>query len=219
MSGDRQLELRSSDELRPLVTSALQGADRAVAFTLAAPGAHAQKCPRRFRPKSEVLLPKLKPKSAPLPWYQKLAFGIVHFGLWLMGPFDFLGDALASLVRRIFRGIRWIFRTPQKRRRMTQLKGGWMSLAGGLNASMCITGAKVLVVGERLLALVYVGDQESEIGWQQPLTDVADVEVASWRTADDRGATLRWHFRDGSWVDVLANGPEWKALVHETAQA
>jgi len=196
----------------------VQGADRAVAFTLAARGAHAQKCPRRFRPKSEVLLPKLKSKAAPLPWYQKLAFGLVQFGLWLMGPLDFLGDALERLVRRIFRGVRWIFRTPQKRRRMTQLKGSWKSVAGGLNASMCITGDKVLVVGERLLALVYVGDRESEIGWHHQLTDVAEVEVATWLSADDRGATLRWHFRDGSWVDVRAMGPGWKTLTNAAAR-
>ncbi|WP_139140784.1 hypothetical protein [Streptomyces abyssalis] len=213
MSGNSPVGLRSSEELALLVSSALRGTDIAVAFSAVNRGKHAKKCPRRLLPKSEVLAPKPKPKPQPATWYQKFAVGAVVFGAWLMAPFDFIGDALWSLVQRIFRGIRWVFRTPERRRRRTQLKGGWKSLAGGLDTSMCIHGHKVLVVGERRLSLVYVGVDDSEIGWHHPLTDVARVEVATWRSTDDRGATLRWHFRDGSWADVFAKGPGWKALA------
>lgn len=219
VSAGRQSVPRSSEELSPLMTSALQGTDRAVAFSAVNRGRHAKKCPRRLLPGSEVLAPKPAPKPQPTTWYEKLGVGLVLFGSWLMGPFDFIGDALWALVRRIFRGIRWIFRTPKQRRRRTQLKGGWKSLAGGLDASMCIDGEKVLGVCERRLALVYVGEGESETAWHTPLTDVARVEVATWRRADDRGATLRWHFRDGSWVDVFAEGAGWKALASVVPQS
>lgn len=215
MTGAMKPALRPDDALKLLLASALPSVgDDTVAFCLVNRGAHARKCPRRLRPKSEVLSRAgSRPKPVRLRWYEKLVAGVVGFGLWLMEPFDFLGDLLYSLVARLFRGIRWIFRTRKTRRRMTQLKGGWKSHAGCLDASMCIHGDKALVVGEELMSLVYVGDGEVEVGWQHPLTDVARVELATWRSADTRGATLRWHFQDGSWVDVFAKGPGWESLA------
>lgn len=101
---------------------------------------------------------------------------------------------------------------------MTPLKGGWKSHAGRLDVSLCVRGEKTLVVDGALVSLVHDGDDEPETVWQRPLTDVTRVEPATWRSADDRGATLRWHFRDGSWVDVFAKGPGWEALAEAVPQ-
>lgn len=95
--------------------------DDAVAFCLVERSANARKRPRGLRPKSHVpssragARARSHPKPAPLRWYEKLVAGAVVFGLWLMAPFDFLGDLLYKLVARIFRGVRWIFRTPTTR--------------------------------------------------------------------------------------------------------
>ncbi|MEU9287105.1 hypothetical protein AB0D57_20915 [Streptomyces sp. NPDC048275] len=70
----------------------------------------------------------------------------------------------------------------------------------------------MLVVGEQRVSLLYIGERETEIAWAVPRDQLAGVELAVW-DAHDEQATLRWHFGDGSWCDVKAQGAGWKSLV------
>jgi hypothetical protein len=131
------------------------------------------------------------------------------FLAWLTAPFDFLGDLLLMP----FRGLLWLCRSKEKRRREKRLNGGWNSAAGGLAIAVQVRGQRVLALGEQQVSLLYVGEREAEIAWSVPRTELAGVELAVWDTHDEQQATLRWHFRDGSWCDVKARGDGWKSLV------
>ncbi len=113
----------------------------------------------------------------------------------------------------LFRGILWLCRSKEKRRREKRLNGGWESAAGGLGIAVYVWGDRVLAVGERRVSLLHVGEHEAESAWSVPREQLAGVELAVWDTHNEQHATLRWHFRDGSWCDVKAQGTGWKSLV------
>ncbi|MFF3819936.1 hypothetical protein ACFYYD_25650 [Streptomyces bluensis] len=131
------------------------------------------------------------------------------FLAWLIAPLDFLGDLLLMP----FRGLLWLFRSKEKRRREKRLNGGWDSAAGGLGIAMNVWGDRVLAVGERRISLLYVGEHEAESAWSVPREQLAGVELAVWDAHHEQQAALRWHFRDGSWCDLKAQGADWKSLV------
>jgi hypothetical protein len=134
---------------------------------------------------------------------------LTGFLAWLTAPLDFLGDLLLMP----FRGLLWLCRSKEKRRREKRLSGGWDSAAGGLGIAASVWGDCVLAVGERRVSLLYVGEREAEIAWSVPREQLAGVEFAAWDTHNEQQATLRWHFGDGSWCDVMARSAGWKSLV------
>ncbi|MFJ9589871.1 hypothetical protein [Streptomyces acidicola] len=197
---------RTDAALRELATTALQG-DRVVHLQPVLSHYRVPRPPRRRRPRPGVL-----PHGGrrPKPSFGiRVRDGLLGFLAWLMHPFDSLGE----LILMPFRGLLWLCRSKEKRRRDKGLKGGWDSAAGGLGIAVHVWGGCVLAVGERRVDLVYVGELEAEIAWTVPREEVAGVELADWDTHDEERATLRWHFRDGSWCDVQARDAGWKSLV------
>ncbi|MBA2809414.1 hypothetical protein E0500_018920 [Streptomyces sp. KM273126] len=197
---------RTDAALRELATTALQG-DRVVHLQPVVSHSRVPRPPRRRR-RHPGVLPHGGRRPKPSAGVRVLA-GLTGFLSWVTAPLDFLGDLLLMP----FRGLLWLCRSKEKRRREKGLNGGWDSAAGGLAIAVHVWGDRVLAVGERQVGLVYVGEREAELAWTVPREEVAGVELADWDTHDEQRATLRWHFRDGSWCDVVAQGAGWKYLV------
>ncbi|MFC7304045.1 hypothetical protein ACFQVC_07435 [Streptomyces monticola] len=197
---------RTDAALRERAMTVLQG-DRVAHLQPVVSHSQMRRTPRRLRPRPRVLANGGRP--APLSAGQRTAAGLVGFFSWVTAPLDFLGDLLLMP----FRGLAWLCRSKEKRRREKHLNGGWGSAAGGLAAAASVRGGRVLAVGERQVSLVYAGEYEAETGWSVPRDQLAGVEHADWDTHHEQRATLRFHFRDGSWCDVIAQGGGWRALV------
>jgi hypothetical protein len=193
-------------ELRELAMTALQG-ERVFHLQSVARHSRMPKPPRRRRPSSRIL-PHGGRRPRPSAGVRVRAWLTGSFA-WVTAPLDFLGDLLLMP----FRGLLWLCRSKEKRRREKRLGGGWDSAAGGLGTAVFLWGERVLAVGERRVSLLYVGEREAEIAWAVPREQLAGVEFAAWDTSDEQRATLRWHFRDGSWCDVTARGAGWKSLI------
>ncbi|MEU1850265.1 hypothetical protein ABZ499_13580 [Streptomyces sp. NPDC019990] len=192
--------------LRELAMTALQG-DRVVHLQPVLRHPQVPRSPKRRRPHSRVL-PYGGHRPRPSTGVRVRAW-LTGFLAWLTAPFDFLGDLLLMP----FRGLLWLCRSKERRRREKRLNGGWDSVAGSLAIAVSVWGDRVLSVGERRVSLLYVGEHEAENAWSVLREQVAGVELAVWDGHDEQQATLRWHFRDGSWCDVRARGSGWKSLV------
>jgi hypothetical protein len=187
-----------------LVTTALRG-EPVTHLQPVARHSQVPKPPRRRRPHPRVLTGT----GAQLSGGQRALAGATGFVAWLTDPLHFLGELLLAP----FRGLRWLCRGKEKRRRNKRFAGGWDSAAGDLGAAMYVHGNRVVALGRRQVFLLYVGEHEAEIAWSVPRAEVTGVEFASWDPSTEQRATLRWHFRDGSWYDVTARGTGWKQLV------
>lgn len=200
---------RTDAELRERALTALRGDH--ITHLLPVVGHHLmRKPPRRRRPHSRVL-PHGGHRPRPSAGVRVRGW-LVGFFAWLTDPLQWLGDLLLMP----FRGLLWLCRGKEKRRRDKTLNGGWDSTAGGLGIALSIWGPRMLAVGQHHVSLVYVGEHEAEIAWSVPREELTGVEHAFWNTYDDGlQASLRWHFRDGSWCDVRAQGDGWKVLVDD----
>lgn len=184
---------RSDPEVRILTDRALHGVDRPVGCHWVTSHLDTKEPPKRLLPQTEVFPPR-KP-GPPLPFRKKLTNRIAGFGLWLIDPLPTLP------LPRI------------RTRKSTRFKGGWDSIAGKLLCKTCVPGDRLFVVGERTLSLVYVGPTQAEVAWSEPKEQLVGVELATWDSPEDDEATLRCHFTDGSWIDLVALGAGWKQFL------
>ncbi|CAL9425374.1 hypothetical protein SUDANB145_01936 [Streptomyces sp. enrichment culture] len=189
--------------VRTMVTTALRG-DPVTHLQPVVRHSQAPEPPKQRRPQSRVL----PGAGSQLSGGQRALAGATGFLAWLTDPLHFLGELLLAP----FRGLRWLCRGREKRRRNKRFAGGWDSTAGGLGTAMYIQGTRVLALGQRQVSLLYVGEHEAEVAWSTPREEVTGVEFADWDPYNEQRATLRWHFRDGSWYDVTARGAGWKQL-------
>lgn len=194
--GQSQAHERPDAEVAPLVQKAMQGRDDVVAYQAVAwhPAAGGPPEPAR----SEVFPPA--PRQS---FGKRFLGGFVGFVAVITDPFDWLGNWV-NLIR---------IRSRKTKIKEKRLKGGWSSLAGGLMARHFIVGHRVLVAGRRTLSLVYVGPHDSETAWSAPLEQLTGIEVAEWDVPEDHKATLRCHFTDGSWADLVATGRGWRQFL------
>ncbi|WP_320783542.1 hypothetical protein [Streptomyces sp. CRN 30] len=187
-----------------LVTTALQGE----------PAAHLQpvvrhaQAPKPPRPRRSRV-PSAAGRRPHLSAGQRALVSSAQFIAWLTAPLDFLGRLLLAPVK----GLMWLCRGKEKRRRNKRFAGGWDSAAGGLGIAMYVHGDRVLAVGQRRICLLHVGAHAAEVAWSVSRDELTGVEFAAWDTHTEQRATLRWHFRDGSWYDVRTQGPGWRTLV------
>lgn len=191
-------------EVRAMVTTALRG-DAVTHLQPVVRHSRAPKPPKQRRPHPRVR----SGAGAQLPGGQRALAGVVGFLAWLTDPLHFLGELILTPLR----GLGWLCRGKEKRRRHKRFAGGWDSTAGRLATAMYVQGSRVLVLGQRQVFLLYVGEHEAEVAWSTLRGEVTGVEVADWDPCTELRATLRWHFRDGSWYDVTVRGAGWKQLA------
>lgn len=197
----------SEERTRVMVEEVLRGSDRVVALhPVTLVDELGREVPKRLRPQP-LVFPKVERR--PFSWWEYPLIAIVSVYGFLILPFQWIGD-------KIWDGICWLFRTPKRRRELKRLKGGWNSIAGGLVSKTRPADHQMLVVGDRLLALVHVGPEAAELAWSAPREQLTGVEYATWaRHPGEPRATVRFHFTDKSWGDISAKGlgPGWKQFL------
>lgn len=209
-AGQPHYPVPSEQQSRVMVEGVLRGNDRVRAL-------HPVKCvdelgrtvPKGLRSQPSVFPPRPKTERRRVPWWEYPLVALLSVYHFVTLPFSWLGD-------KIWDGICWLFRTPKRRRELKRLKGGWNSLAGGLLSKTRPADHQMLVVGDRLMSLVYVGPDAAELAWSMPREQLTGVESTTWeRHPGEARATVRLHFADKSWGDISAKspGPGWKQFL------
>lgn len=180
-----------AQEVRRQVEAALAGADRPEVWGPSKSPDRAKAVPRRMWPSPGVV--RKRQKS-----FLDRCFLLV----------DNVTDPIGNLAD-------WFIEKISFRRRKRALRGGWRSLAGSLLAAHHTAVRRFLVVGGTGLHLVYIGELGSETGWSVPREKVRGVEHLEWDGGMPHKATLRFHFTDGSWGDVVVVGQTWRQMLSQ----
>lgn len=173
---------------------ALTGVDRSEVFGPSF-GTGRAKTPRRRWPKPTVVR---KRKKGLEEWLFLLLFVPIYHVTDPIGNFaDWLLDKISF------------------RRKKRALHGGWRSTAGSLLAAHKTAVRRFLVSGHTGLHLVYIGELGSEVGWSLPREQVRGIEHLEWAGGMPQEATLRFHFADGSWGDLVIVGEAWQQMLSQ----
>lgn len=62
---------------------------------------------------------------------------------------------------------------------------------------------------------MYIGELGSEVGWSLPREQVRSIKHLEWAGGMPHRATLRFHFSDGSWGDLVIIGQTWRQLLSQ----
>lgn len=188
-----------AQEVRGQIEAALADMDRPVVFGPIQGTGRAKAPPRRRWPKPGVVRTR---KKGFLDWLFWLVFIPVYH---VTDPIGNLADWLLDKIS---------FR-PKKR----ALHGGWRSTAGSLLAAHHTAVRRFLVAGGSGLHLVYIGELGSEVGWSLPREQIRGIEHLEWDGGMPHKATLRFHFADGSWGDLVIVGQVWQQMVSQFPSA
>lgn len=135
--------------------------------------------------------------------------GSPHWLFWLfLAPLYYVTDPIGNFFD-------WLLDKVSFRRAKRALHGGWGSTAGSLLAAHHTSARRFLVSGRTGLHLVYVGESGAETGWTLPKSQVHGVEHLEWAGGLPHKATLRFHFADGSWGDVVVVGEAWRQMLSQ----
>ncbi|MDT0380225.1 hypothetical protein RM572_15820 [Streptomyces sp. DSM 42041] len=185
---------QSAQEFGHQIEKALAGVDRPVVFGLSSGSQRARTPPRRRWPNPSVIRKRKK------------TFGDRVFS-FVVTPVYYLSDPIGTLydwlVSKLFF---W---------RKRALRGGWGSTAGSLHAAHHTSARRFLVVGRTGLHLVYVGELGSETGWSVTREKVRGIEHLEGEGGTPHKATLRFHFTDRSWGDLVVIGPAWQQMLSQ----
>ncbi|OAH09584.1 hypothetical protein [Streptomyces jeddahensis] len=188
-----------AQELRGQVEAALAGVDQPVVFGPSQGTGRAKTPPRRRWPNPGVVQ---KPKK-----------GLLDRLFWFVfAPVYYVTDPIGNFFD-------WLLDTISFRRKRRALHGGWGSIAGSLVAAHHTSARRFLVSGRTGLHLVYVGELGSETGWSLPKEQVRGIEHLEWAGGMPHKATLRFHFADGSWADLVLIGQTWQQVLSQFAPA
>lgn len=177
---------------REEIESALKGEDVAQYFASAGDTWRTKMPPRRYR-----FTPSVVTFSGR---------GLERLARYVLFPFDRLTDPIGTVQD-------WVTDKIPFRRKKRPLVGGWRSTAGSLVAAVQSPAQNYLVCGHSGLHVVFAGDLGSELGWSVPKEKVRGVEHLTWDWNKATEATVRFHFEDGSWGDLLIVDKSWKQVL------
>lgn len=182
-------------EVGEQVEEALVGVDLPVVFGASHGTGRTKTPPRRRWPNPDVV--------------EKSKKGFLDWLFWLvLAPVYYVTDPVGSLFD-------WLLDKISFRRKKRALQGGWGSLAGTLLAAHHTSARRFLVSGHTGLHLVYIGEFRSQTGWSLPRGQVHGVEHLEWAGGMPHKATLRFHFADGSWGDLVVVGQTWEQMLSQ----
>ncbi|THA25282.1 hypothetical protein E4198_11580 [Streptomyces sp. RKND-216] len=185
---------QSAQDFGHQIEKALAGVDRPVVFGLSSVSQRVRTPPRRRWPNPSVIRKRKK------------TFGDRVFS-FVVTPVYYLSDPIGTIYDWL------VSRLSFWRKRA--LRGGWGSIAGSLLAAHKAATRRLLVSGQVGLHLVYVGELGSETGWSVTREKVRGVEHLEGEGGMPHKATLRFHFTDGSWGDLVVIGPAWQQLLSQ----
>lgn len=182
-----------AQEVTGQVKAALAGVDEPVVFGPSQGTGRAKTPPRRKWPNPGVVQ---KPKK-----------GLMDRLFWfVLAPLYYVTDPIGNFFD-------WLLDKISFRRKRRALHGGWGSTAGSLLAAHHTSARRFLVSGRTGLHLVYIGGPGAEAGWSLPGEQVRGIEHLEWAGGMPHKATLRFHFTDGSWGDLVLTGPAWQQML------
>lgn len=188
-----------AQEVAGQVEAALAGVDVPVVFGPSQGTGRAKTPPRRKWPNPGVV--------------QKSKRGLLdRLFRFVIAPVYYVTDPIGNFFD-------WLLDKISFRRKKRALHGGWGSVAGSLLAAHHTSARRFLVSGRTGLHVVYIGEPGAEAGWSLPREQVRGVRHVEWAGGTPHKATLRFHFTDGSWADLVVIGQSWQQLLSQFPSA